>query len=292
MFQNDRHKIRQTRIFSPILCIMRMLLIIFITSISVNYIFAANDNTPAGARSAGIGNASVALYDFWAIQNNQAGLSQINNISAGFYFENRFLIKDLGLCFGAFVLPTKSGVFGLSLKYFGNKLYNETKAGLAFSRSFGKHFSAGIQLDYFSTSVGEGYGSNKLISFEAGIITKINDDLNIAVHVFNPIRIKFNDYNNERVPTILKLGLSYKFSDRIQAMLETEKDIDKKAIFKAGFEYLIIENIYVRAGITTNPTLYTFGFGINFKKLKIDFASSMHQTLGYSPQISVIYSFK
>jgi len=70
------------------------------------------------------------------------------------------------------------------------------------------------------------------------------------------------------------------------------KDIDKKAIFKAGIEYRIIEKIYVRGGITSDPTLYTFGFGINFKKLKIDFASSMHQTLGYSPQISIIYTFK
>ncbi|MBI9036916.1 MAG: hypothetical protein JEY97_02175 [Bacteroidales bacterium] len=271
---------------------MRTLWIIIIASISLNYSFAANDNTPAGAQSAGIGNASVALYDFWAIQNNQAGLSQINNISAGFYFENRFLIKDLGICFGAFVLPTKSGVFGLSVKYFGNKLYNETKAGLAYSRSFGEHFSAGIQLDYFSTNIGENYGSKNLISFEAGIITKINEQLNIAAHVFNPIRIMFNDYNNERIPTILKFGLSYKFSDKLQTMLETEKDIDKKAIFKAGIEYRIIEKIYVRGGITSDPTLYTFGFGINFKKLKIDFASSMHQTLGYSPQISIVYTFK
>lgn len=270
---------------------MRILWIIIITSISVNYIFAANDNTPAGARSAGIGNASVALFDFWSIQNNQAGLSQINSISAGFYFENRFLIKDLGLCFGAVVLPTKSGVFGLSLKYFGNKLYNETKAGLAYSRMFGDRFSVGIQLDYFSTSIGESYGSKNLISFEAGIITKINDDLNIAAHVFNPIQVKLNDYNNERIPTILKFGLSYKFSDRLQTMLETEKDIDKKAILKAGIEYRIIEKIYVRGGIASDPTLYTFGFGINFNKLKIDFASSMHQTLGYSPQISVVYTF-
>jgi len=211
---------------------MRTLWIIIIASISLNYSFAANDNTPAGARSAGIGNASVALYDFWAIQNNQAGLSQINNISAGFYFENRFLIKDLGLCFGAFVLPTKSGVFGLSLKYFGNKLYNETKAGLAYSKSFGEHFSAGIQLDYFSTSIGENYGSKNLISFEAGIITKINDDLNVAVHVFNPIRIKFNDYNNERIPTILKFGYHINFPTGFKLCSKPKKILTKKQFLK------------------------------------------------------------
>jgi hypothetical protein len=48
----------------------------------------------------------------------------------------------------------------------------------------------------------------------------------------------------------------------------------------------------VRGGISTNPGIYSFGFGVDYKKLRVDFSSSVHNVLGYSPQISLIYTFK
>jgi hypothetical protein len=41
-----------------------------------------------------MGTASVALADFWSLQNNQAGLAYFNTPAAGAYFENRFLVKE------------------------------------------------------------------------------------------------------------------------------------------------------------------------------------------------------
>ncbi|MCD4745817.1 MAG: hypothetical protein K8R58_05920, partial [Bacteroidales bacterium] len=115
-------------------------------------------------------------------------------------------------------------------------------------------------------------------------------------------RAKFTNYNDERVPTIFKLGASYSFSEKILATLETEKDINYKPLLRGGIEYKIIKEAYARIGYSTNPgsvnaensnnsSLYTFGFGIYLKKLNIDFASSVHQILGYSLQVSVIYNF-
>ena len=83
----------------------------------------------------------------------------------------------------------------------------------------------------------------------------------------------------------------YNFSNKIIVIAEAEKNISYKPVYKAGIEYHIIKEIYLRTGIATNPTLNTFGIGIELKKIKIDFASSFNQTFGYSPQISMVYNF-
>jgi hypothetical protein len=253
--------------------------------------WASNDNNPIGGRVAGMGFTGVTLTDSWSVQNNQAGLGFVKNISAGMYYENHFLVKELSSKSVAFVLPTQSGVFGLNMNYFGYEKYNETKLGLAYGKAFGEKISAGIQLDYLNTHIAEDYGNKGNMTFEIGILSKLNKSLTIGAHVFNPIRVKVADYNDERIATIFKLGLSYNFSNKVLVIAETEKNINYKPQFKAGLEYHIIKEIYLRTGLSTNPTQNTFGIGIELKKIKIDLASSYHQVLGYSPQMSLVYNF-
>lgn len=268
---------------------IRILLISFMLPLCS---FAANDNYPEGGRSAAMANASVAFTDFWSLQNNQAGLAFFDRFAAGIYFENRFLVKEMSLKAGGLVYPTNAGVLGLNLSYFGYPKYNESKIGLAYARRFGNNFSAALQLDYLNTSIGDDYGNKGVATFELGLLTKVNEHLNIGAHLFNPVMAKFADYDDERIPGIFRLGASYNFDENILVSVEAEKDTRYDPIFKFGIEYNIIEQLDVRGGISTNPGLYSFGFGLNLTRLKIDFSSSVHRDLGYSPQISIIYIFK
>ncbi len=275
--------------------IIKMKIKIFLFSIIVFFSFtnrASNDNNPIGGRSAGMGYTGVTLSDPWSVQNNQAGLGYVNNISAGMYYESHFLVNELSSKSVAFILPTQSGVFGVNMNYFGYDKYNETKIGLAYGKSFGEKISAGIQFDYLNTHIGDNYGNKRNVTFEVGILSKLTKSLTIGAHVFNPISVKITDYNDERIPAIFKLGLMYNFSDKVLVIAETEKNMNYKPVFKAGIEYHIIKEVYLRTGMSTNPTLNTFGIGVELKKLKIDFASSIHQTFGYSPQISILYNIK
>ncbi len=256
------------------------------------YLYALNGNVPEGGRSSAMGGASVALADFWSLQNNQAGLAFYNSMAAGVYFENRFMIKELSLKSGGFVLPTKSGVFGFKLSYFGYSQYNESKFGLAYARKLSERIAVGVQLDYLLTAFGNDYGNKGLVTFELGILTKINDHLSIGAHVFNPINAKIADYADERIPAVFRVGAAYAFDDKLTVTAEVEKDTDFDPMAKFGIEYRIIKEIYVRGGIASNPGLYSFGFGINIGSLKLDFSSNIHNVMGYSPQISMVYRFK
>jgi hypothetical protein len=250
----------------------------------------AQDNTPLGARSSGLGNASVSLSDTWSVQNNQAGLGFVKEINAGVYYQNQFMLKELGTKAFAFARPVKGGTFGVSLSNFGYSLFSQSKYGLAFGKAFADKISAGVMIDYMQTNISE-YGKKGSLIAEAGIQAKPIKDLTIGLHVFNLTRTKLADYNDERIPTIMRLGADYKFSDKVFVALETEKDIDKKAMFKAGLEYKPVKELYLRAGISTNPSLSCFGIGINLKQFRLNLSSTYHSTFGFSPQMGLIYQF-
>ncbi len=277
---------------------MRYALIsLFIFKLSVLNLIAS-DNYPVGARSAGVANASVTYSDLWSAFNNQGGLAQLKGISAGAYYENEFLVPDLSLKSFVFALPAdKAGVFALSATQFGGTLYNETKAGLAYSKQLGEKFSAGIQLDYLSTHIanddgGYVYGTTNTFTVEGGFIAEPINNLTIGLHIFNPTRAKLAVYNDERVPTSVCFGGSYKFSEKVLLSSEIEKDGGENNIFKAGLEYHIVEQVFLRGGVASNPSLSSFGFGFKLKQLQVDLASTYHQVLGFTPQISLVYNFK
>jgi len=251
--------------------------------------FATGENWPIGGRAAGMSNAAVTLNDLWAINHNQAGLTGIKTFTGGIYYENRYGLKNLSIKAGAVALPTKSGVFGVCMTYFGYTLYSESKIGLAFAKSFGTKFSAGVQLDYLNTHIAENYGNASAVAAEIGLLYQVNRSLAIGTHIYNPTRAKIAAYNDERAPTIFNLGLSYKFSGKVILAIESEKDIQFDPVFRVGVEYRPVKTLYFRTGISTNPVLNSFGFGLEYHNFNLDFAASYHQALGFTPQCSLVF---
>jgi len=263
-----------------------------ILNISINS-FSQKENSCIGARSSGIGNASATCTDLWSCSNNQAGMAYFKNISVGVYYENRFLLKQTGFKCLTFAIPvSKSGVIGFNFSSFGYNNYSESKVGLGYAMQFGPKFSFGLQLDYLHTHIGDIYGNKGLVTFEVGLRSEIVRNFVIAVHVFNPVMVRISDYANEMVPVIFKFGASYNFSDIVLLCAEFEKDLYNKPVFKGGLEYHIVKPIYIRAGVSTNPTCNSLGFGFEFYKFKFDIAGTYNYKLGFSPQASLQFNFK
>lgn len=244
-----------------------------------------------GGRSAAMGLSSAAVSDFWSVTNNQAGMAFYDKTAAGVYFENRYLIKELGTQAGAFTLKTKFGVLGATVGYSGDASFSTTKAGLAYARKFGNRFSAGVQLDYIATVLGEEYGKRGNITFDAGIMVKLTDQLTFGAHTFNPLHVQLSEYNNERIPSTVNAGFGYTFSDKLLLTAEACKNSEFPMEFRSGVEYKLGNVAFARVGLSTNPARYTFGFGIAMKNLTLDLSSSVHSQLGYSPQVSMQYAF-
>jgi len=252
----------------------------------------AQSNTHFGGRSAGLAHASVTLSDVWSTHHNQAGLAWMKTQSAGVYYQNKFSMKELNNIGLAYAHPLKKGTLALQWSNFGYSLYQENKVGLAYALQLSDKLSGGIQLDYLSTKLGGIYGSKSALAAELGLQAKLTSKITIGAHFYNPTRTKLNEYNDEAIPSIMRLGIDYRFSDKVLVIAETEKDIDYAATLKGGLEYQANEKLYFRGGIATGPTLGSFGFGLNMKQYKLDIAAAYHQTLGFSPELSFVYEFK
>jgi hypothetical protein len=252
----------------------------------------AQGDPSGGARSAAMGSASVALQDVWSGFNNQAGLASLDKLSGGIFLENRFLLNELTTRGLVLAMPTNSGVFALNLRNFGYSLYNEGIYGLAYGRKLGENLSAGLEVDYLTTRIGEGYGSSSAVSFQMGFQFRVNPNLQIAGHAANPARARLSDFNDERYPSLLRIGVSYRLGEKVLMVSEVAKDMDRSPMFRAGVEYQPTEILYVRAGVGGNNFNTSFGFGLAFESFRIDIASAYSATLGYSPQFSVSYNVK
>ena len=253
---------------------------------------ADGQRTFAGGRSLAMGGTAVAVSDFWSLWHNQAGAAWLKVPCAGFAYENRYLIKELRFGQFGFLFPFGPGAFGLTVNHFGNSQYREIKAGLTYARKIGRHFSASLQLDYLRFHCGNGYGSKNLASCEIGLMYHTDNQLSLGVHLVNPIPVTIAEYPAEQLPSVLCAGLSYSFSEKFLTALEIEKDLENPFSLRAGAEYHFARPACARVGITTSPASFTFGIGLEFGNVTVDFASGYHQALGFSPAGSIIYLFR
>lgn len=244
----------------------------------------------AGARASAMAGTALSNEDVWSGFHNQAGLAHLEGLSAGVFVENRFAMKELGDKGLTIAMPFRNSAIGINYRSLGYSAFSNSKAGLAYSMKLAEKFSLGIQLNYHAVRIGENYGNANTVSFEGGFLYKMTDKLSIAGHIFNPTRAKLADFNDERIPSLMRFGLGYKFSEKVRMNAEVRKASDAKASLRAAIEYWVIEPLAIRAGFGTDPARYTFGFGYRLKEFQLDVAAGYHLMLGFTPQLSLTYS--
>jgi hypothetical protein len=250
----------------------------------------AQIDASSGARAAGLANTSVTLPDIWALHNNIAGIAALTEPQAGLYASNRFGIRAFTTVDFHSVYPTKKyGNYGLSISRFGDELYSQQHIGIGAAHKLGQ-FSLGAKADVWQVAV-QGYGSKKAVTISVGGQAEIIPNLYFGVHAFNLNQARLSSFEDERLPTILKAGLSYRPYKKLLLATETEKHIDFDADFKAGIEYQIIEMLALRSGFSTLTSQLTFGAGVKARQLQVDYAFASAMLPGNSHHISLAYTF-
>jgi hypothetical protein len=260
----------------------------FVLLLLFHVILKAQADYSGSGRSFSMGQASVALVDPYCNNNNPAGMAFHRHFVLGVSYQNSYLIKELGVQSLCAALPIHSGVLGINLAHTGSYHYRIVFSGLSYARILGERFSAGIKLDLIHTKIGEGYGSRTSPTCEAGIMLRLTDQLLVATHVFNPVRSRLSQSNDERIPTIFKSGIWYSFSPSLGTTAEICKHSSHPPEFRGGIEYSVNRNCHARAGMATNPFRYTFGFGVSHGKLQMDIGAMYHGSLGVSMQGGVV----
>ena len=248
--------------------------------------YAQTLRQPISAIYLGLGAYSTQHGDVFSFVNNQAALAQIKNPVVGVYGEKRFLLNETSLYTAAIAVPSSLGNFGVSVKYFGFKNFNESQVGLAYGRSLGKKVDIGVQFNYYGYRV-PAHNSDNTVNFEIGAIVHLTDKLNAGVHVYSPVGGEFSK-TDEKLTSAYTIGLGYDASERFFVSAELVKEEDYPVNLNAGVQYRFAKQFFARAGIASATSASYAGVGLGWGNFRLDITGSYHPQLGWSPGLLLI----
>lgn len=262
---------------------------IILATLIVHSVSGQSDNITLGARSHAMGNASVALKDDCSIFNNIGASATIEDISLISSFSHKFgfaPFKNIGV---GITYPHNMGVFSLTIRRFGEDLYNEQHIGIGFSNKLGI-VSLGLKVNYSQYTVLE-LGTTGVSHIEFGGVAELLPTLSFGAYIYNLTQAKLHSDDGMSLPVIIKSGFAYNPVDELTICASVEKNIDHDTRIGAGVEYQFFNKFYLRSGISTAPFQQYYGLGFSPYNFSFDYAMDNHNTLGLSHQLSIRYRF-
>jgi hypothetical protein len=239
-----------------------------------------------------MGNATSTISNIWSIWNNPAGIAHHSNPSVAISYRSVQNIEGFNSAGVAVALPLKIGALALGAYKFGDIIYNEQQVKLSYANSFGIT-DLGIRLAYHQYHF-EGFGNKGVPIVSFGGITSITSQFLIGAFIENINQAKLSDFQDERLPTIMQVGILYRPLESIAINIDLQKDIEMDATVMVGISYAIIDNLNLRTGFNLSPSRQFFGLDLKPNNIKgtLSYALSNQQALGYSHQISIQYDFQ
>lgn len=252
--------------------------------------FSQNGKFDFGARGAGMGGASLTVSDPYSLFNNIGGLGRAENHSTFGGYQNRYGIQQFQVV-GAGVIYHRPLVnTGLGFYRFGDELFSQQRIHLAIGNQF-QMVSIGLGIDLLQYSVST-VGAKQTLAIQFGGIAEITPKFLFGAHIFNLNQGELVEETGENIPTVMKVGFSYRPSEELMLNLEVEKELLFDQVIKTGLEYQIIDQVFLRTGFSTQPFLASFGLGFSPNKFQLDYSFSNNSKLGTIQELSIAYCYK
>lgn len=241
-----------------------------------------------GARSAGVGHASVTLRDAGALFANISGTAHVKRPALWAGYENRFGFSEgLHAVAAGFIQPTRYGTGSISVYRFGDALYSQHCLSLGVSHRI-EQFSVGIRLSEYQYHI-EGFGTRFRTVIDIGGQAQLSPQVIVGMQLWNVTQATLSDGSNEKIPTRVEVGLSYRPVSAWQLNAEIEHEVTQRPNVQVGVEYTALQKLSFRTGFNSVALRQFFGIGWKHRLVAADYALSTHTRLGLSHQVSVAY---
>lgn len=217
------------------------------------------------------------------------------------------LYENTMLSYIGFLYPTlMQGNFSANVVYLGSYGAKETDE---YNRYTGKEFSytnvisaigwgkeillkkiyVGTNIKFLIDSI-SGY-NRSCVTTSLGGIFKLRDNIYIASNINNLLNLNLTD-TEDKIPVGINLGFGIKPFEKLKLGVDLGRNKDVSGIFDTysfGIEWNVLQPVFLRAGRNNLET--TFGFGVNYKNLSLDYAIILQEYLGSSHRISLDFKF-
>jgi hypothetical protein len=240
------------------------------------------DNAAASAA----GGATIALPTLTQGIGNEAqlGLGQSLGFWAGSAIPYGITGWQTGHFQGLVSVGANNG-FGLDITHSATNDYAEQRFKLMYGRRLGEKILLGASGDVLRASAGE-YGSVTSATFGLSALAQPLPEVWLGAKIQNPFQQKIGD---DLIPTVLRMGAAWQPSSLLIISTEFQKDLERAAQARFGFEYRPVERFALRAGVRTGEgTRIGFGTGLRLKNgIALDVGSEWHPNLGMTPSAMV-----
>lgn len=234
-----------------------------------------------------MGNAMVAEPHAQSFFYNPAGLGYQTNSFGYASYHSRFTAVGLANMAVGGTIHTKAVTIGMGGEQFGDKLYHESKIGIAIAKNTGIA-SIGLKVSYLNIGI-ENLISKGGFLTEFGVMARLHPKLMLGFHANNLTGVQLLE--GEKLPMVLRLGFAFRPAKQVLLVAEVEKNTFYAYRIKAGLEYEFYKQVYVRSGINSDIRTLHGGLGLKQTLFTFDYAVSSSQYLGLQHHFTVAYNF-
>lgn len=249
-----------------------------------------NFNYYRGPYALARGNIYTLHKNAQSIYGNPAQLAPQPGWSINASATNQFEILNLNSYQAGIKYQTSTfGQFSLGIMHQGTDHYRDQKFQLSYGRKILAKMDVGIQFDWLHNQV-NGYENIDKITVELGAVCQLSEELQIALHLFNPLA---QTYARDRtLNSGMTLGLGYQLGSKIRLMAEVEKDFFHHAQIKTAIDYSLMDNFAICIAMFTTQNTPNITGGLHYKisdHLTLDLAIAYHPYLGISSSLGMDY---
>lgn len=257
---------------------------------------AGIDPTPVvGGRPAGLGYAYTGVHgDLWALYANPAGIAGREGWQVGTYYEQRFLLPEFSLAYAGGTLGLPGGqAVGLAVQV--NRLggWQQAYAGAAYAVTLFERIRLGLRAGYMQVAI-EGLGAAGGLRLDAGAQVDLTEQLTLGSRLHNATQTRLDGQSFTQPE--FSVGLAYRPGEQVLIVADLVKNPQYPLGYRFGVEYALNEWLRARIGMAAAPgglaaegLSPTLGLGVQWRRLRADFAASHTRLLGYTPHLSLTY---
>lgn len=235
------------------------------------------------------GTYSENQADVNSFRGNAASLARLPFSGLSFYGERPYLIKNLSGFYLNSSVRNGDGGFGLGLHYQGGNYLNQAELSVAYGRPLAASLDIGAEIHYQVLNQA-GYTKKNFSGFEIGLLLHPASKFIAGIKIRDP-QGYLSDNKQEKLPSVLVLGLGYEASSQFLFTIEVSREENTSIEASARMQYRPHPSIRFRSGMALKTHTAWFTAGFAHRNLFIDIGAIYHSYLGLTPGIQVSIHF-
>ncbi len=177
---------------------------------------------------------------------------------------------------------------GGELYHFGFTQYRENALNLSLASPLYSRLHIGVKISVYNLAI-SGYGSTSTAALSLGALFKMTHQLTFGFSAGNITSLPVNQLQND-LPAALTFGAAYRPHPQIQILLDYCRENRFPPELKCGLEYILMEKIVLRAGVSQRTNIFACGIDLLFRRSKFSYAFRNHPYLGLEQTMGVSMS--